>query len=105
MAAMLRAVVTCLAMTVVVAACTREVGGSPALPYTETPGPVVVLAADADDLMLDPAQMRAITGAGNTLTAIPSMDGKYPVDIDVLARGVPQPCRFIFAETETFGQA
>jgi hypothetical protein len=102
MVVMRRATVTCLAMAAVLAGCTRETSGSPALPYTETPGPVVVLAADADDLMLDLAQMRAITGAGDKLTAIPTMDGKYPVDIDILARGVPQPCRFIFAETETF---
>jgi hypothetical protein len=91
-------------MAVLVAGCTRQVNGSPALPYNETPGPVVVLAAHADDLMLDLARMRAITGAGEALTAIPTMDGKYPVDIEVLARGVPQPCRFIFAETETFSR-
>ena len=101
---MCRRVLGCVTMAVLVAGCTREVGGSAALPDNETPGPVVVLAADADDLMLDLARMRAITGAGDALTAIPTMDGKYPVDIDVLARGVPQPCRFIFAETETFSQ-
>jgi len=32
-----------------------------------------------------------------------SMDGKSPVDIDELAQAVPPDCRFIFAETATFG--
>ena len=40
---------------------------------------------DVETLMLDQAQMRAITGAGDDLTIIPSMDGKFPVDIDQLA--------------------
>jgi hypothetical protein len=90
-------------MALLIAGCTRQIAGSPALPYTETPGPALALAADADDLMLDLTRMRAITGAGDALTAIPSMDGKYPVDIDLLAKGVPPPCQFIFAETQTFG--
>jgi hypothetical protein len=47
--------------------------------------------------------MRAITGAGEHLTIIPTMDGTYPVDIDPLADTTPQECRFIFAETATFG--
>jgi hypothetical protein len=93
---------TCAATLLLLTGCTREIAGSPALPYTETPGPVQVLAADADQLMLDRRTMRALTGA-DTLSEIPSMDGKYPVDIDLLARGVPTPCQFIFAETQTFG--
>ncbi len=102
MAAMLLRVLTCSATLVLLTGCTRVVAGSAALPYTETPGPQVILAADADALMLDLAGMRAVTGAGDALTAIPSMDGKYPVDIDVLANGVSPPCQFIFAETQTF---
>jgi hypothetical protein len=102
MVVMARRVWTCAATLLLLTGCTREIGGSPALPYTETPGPVVALAADADDLMLDLTRMRAITGAGDALTPIPSMDGKYPVDIDLLAKGVPPPCQFIFAETQTF---
>jgi PknH-like extracellular domain len=93
---------TCAATLLLLTGCTRDIAGSPALPYTETPGPVRVLAADADQLMLDRRTMRALTGA-DTLSEIPSMDGKYPVDIDLLARGVPTPCQFIFAETQTFG--
>jgi hypothetical protein len=92
---------TCVATLLLLTGCTREITGAPVLPYTETPGPVVTLAADADDLMLELRTMRALTGA-DTLSPVSSMDGKYPVDIDLLARGVPPPCQFIFAETQTF---
>ena len=48
--------------------------------------------------------MRAITGAGEDLTVIPSMDGKFPVDIDGLVDpAAPAECRWYFAETQTFG--
>ncbi len=47
--------------------------------------------------------MRAITGAGDDLTVIPSMDGKFPVDVNAFADRVPPPCAWIFAETQTFG--
>ena len=53
--------------------------------------------------MLDQTQMRAITGAGDDLTIIPSMDGKFPVDIDQLSESAPPQCQWIFAETQTFG--
>ena len=58
---------------------------------------------DVETLMLDQAQMRAITGAGDDLTIIPSMDGKFPVDIDQLSESAPPQCQWIFAETQTFG--
>jgi hypothetical protein len=58
---------------------------------------------DVDRVLLEQSQMRAITGAGEDLTVIPSMDGKLPVDIDLMADAVPQPCRWYFAETQTFG--
>lgn len=58
---------------------------------------------DVDAVLLDQSQMRAITGAGGDLTVIPSMDGKQPVDIDQMADAVPPPCRWYFAETQTFG--
>lgn len=48
--------------------------------------------------------MRAITGADERLTIIPSMDGKSPIDIDTLADTAPPECRFVYAETITFGQ-
>jgi hypothetical protein len=58
---------------------------------------------DVEAVMLAQTQMRAITGAGDELTVIPSMDGKTPVDIDVLARPAPAPCRWYFQESTTFG--
>lgn len=81
--------------------CTLTVAGLGAKPTAEPPlwEPVV----DVDAAMLDLPQMRGITGAGEDLTVIPSMDSDYPVDIDLLARDAPRPCRFMFAETEVFG--
>jgi hypothetical protein len=58
---------------------------------------------DVETLMLDQSQMRAITGAGDELTIIPTMDGKVPVDIDQLAKTAPQQCKWVFEETQTFG--
>jgi hypothetical protein len=80
--------------------CTRLVGGA-ALP------PVGPLMADGvlsvGRLMLDTSRMRGITGSGEELTIIPTMDSTAPVDIDELAATVPPPCRFIYAETMVFG--
>jgi hypothetical protein len=59
---------------------------------------------DVEQLMLEPSQMRAITGAGDDLTIIPSMDGKIPVDIDQLAKTTPPQCQWLFEETQTFGR-
>jgi PknH-like extracellular domain len=85
-----------------VAACTHTVTGAA---IRATPGiddesrsPV-----DVESVMLKQTQMRAITGAGDDLTIIPSMDGKFPVDIEVLAEPAPAPCRWFFEETKTFG--
>jgi PknH-like extracellular domain len=58
---------------------------------------------DVDALLLEQSQMRAITGGGDDLTVIPSLDGKSPVDVTVFADRVPPQCRWIFAETQTFG--
>jgi hypothetical protein len=58
---------------------------------------------DVETVMLDQSQMRAITGAGDDLTIIPSMDGKSPVDIDQLAKTTPPQCQWVFEETQTFG--
>jgi hypothetical protein len=58
---------------------------------------------DVDGVLLEQSQMRAITGAGEDLTVIPSMDGKLPVDIDQMVDAVPPPCQWYFAETQTFG--
>ncbi len=58
---------------------------------------------DVEKVMLDQAQMRAITGAGEKLTVVPSMDGKIPVDVSDLMNGTPKECQWYFAETQTFG--
>jgi hypothetical protein len=58
---------------------------------------------DVESVMLDQAQMRAVTGAGDNLTIVPSMDGKIPVDVSDLMNGTPQECKWYFAETQTFG--
>lgn len=58
---------------------------------------------DVDTLLLERAQMQAITGAGEDLTAIPGMDSKVPVDIDLMLESVPPQCQWVFAETQIFG--
>lgn len=86
---------------VLTAACTRVVGGT-ALPGF-TGGARGVNGVNVDTILLDQSRMQAITGAGEHLSIIPSMDGTNPVDIDTLADTTPRPCRFLFAETATFG--
>lgn len=86
-------------VTALTAACTRVVGGEAVAPLNAVPFGVL----DAGAVLLDQARMRAITGAGDHLTIIPTMDGRYPVDIDDLATTAPPECRFVFAETATFG--
>ncbi len=83
--------------------CTRLVSGVAALPPTQMPGPVLPAGVDVDQIILGQPQMRGITGAGEDLTIIPSMDTKSPVDIEPLADTVPRQCRFVYAETATFG--
>jgi len=82
-------------------ACTRVVGGT-AVPGFGM-GARGVQGVNVDEILLDQSRMRAITGGGDNLTIIPSMDGTRPVDIDALADTTPRPCRFIYAETATFG--
>jgi len=83
------------------AACTRVVDGT-AMPAFGGGGRDVN-GVNVDTILLDQSRMRAITGAGEHLTIIPSMDGNNPVDIDTLADTTPQACRFIYDETITFG--
>lgn len=81
--------------------CTHWVDGAALPAFGETadrPGIV-----DVDRVLLSQSQMRAITGGGQDLNVIPTMDGKSPVDIEQLAEQVAPDCRFIFAETATFG--
>jgi hypothetical protein len=88
---------------VMLAACTRPVSGVAVLPPTATPGPILPAGVDVDRIMLDQEQMRGIAGAGEDLTEIPGTDSKSPVDNELLADTVPPECRFVYAETATFG--
>ncbi|BCO48087.1 sensor domain-containing protein [Mycobacterium intracellulare] len=81
--------------------CTRVVDGA-ALAGPDT-NRRVVQGINVDTILLDQSRMRAITGAGEHLTIIPSMDGTSPVNIDALAQTAPRECRFIYDETATFG--
>jgi PknH-like extracellular domain len=82
------------------AACTRVVGGAALPPFGAGPN---LSGVDVDRVLLDQSRMRAITGAGEHLTIIPSMDGKSPVDVDTLAKTAPPQCRFVYEDTATFG--
>jgi hypothetical protein len=99
MAVAVRLVVLCCA-ALLAAACTRVVGGDPEPAFGAGPNPSGV---DVNRVLLDQSRMRAITGADDHLTIIPSMDGDSPVDIDTLAGTAPPQCRFVFADTATFG--
>ena len=83
------------------AACTRVVGGLAVPAFGAAHRGVQGVNVDA--ILLDQPRMQAITGAGQHLTIIPTMDDTSPVDIDALANNTPQECRFLFAETATFG--
>lgn len=82
------------------AACTRVVEGTAVSAFG---GGLPVAGVDVDEVLLDQSRMRAITGGGDDLTIIPTMDGRQPVDIDTLADTAPPDCRFVYAETATFG--
>jgi hypothetical protein len=92
-------VVWCALLT---AGCSQMVSGSAlkAVPGIDDDS---LSPVDVETIMLDQSEMRAITGAGDDLTIVPSMDGKIPVDIDPLAETAPPQCKWIFAETQTFG--
>jgi len=87
---------------VIVAGCAHTVSGHAVRP---TPGidDDSLSPIDVETLMLDQSQMRAITGAGDDLTIIPTMDEKIPVDIEQLAKTTPPQCQWFFEETRTFG--
>jgi len=97
-----RAGLACCVAAAVLTGCTQWVDGSALRALSEPPyhPPGIV---DVDEVLLTQAQMQAITGGGQHLTIIPTMDGKSPVDVEQLAESVPRDCRFLFAETETFG--
>ncbi|MBS4726986.1 sensor domain-containing protein [Mycobacterium sp. SM1] len=77
----------------------RVVGGTPVfngLPYPTSP-------VDVDTILLDQSRMRAITRAGESLSVIPSMDTRHPMDLNILAETAPPQCQFVYSETATFG--
>ncbi len=100
MARLTRPLLLC-SVALLMAACTRVVGGTAVPAFGAAPRGVNGVNVDA--ILLDQSRMRAIAGAGDDLTIIPTMDGKYPVDINTLAETAPRPCRFVYAETATFG--
>ena len=99
MAVAVRPLVLCCA-ALLAAACTRMVGGAAVAPFGAERN---LSGVDVDRVLLDQSRMRAITGADEHLTIIPSMDGKSPVDVDTLAQTAPPQCRFVFEDTATFG--
>jgi PknH-like extracellular domain len=90
------------AAAVVAAGCTQTVSGAAmrAVPGMDDDS---LSPIDVEQILLDQPQMRAITGAGEDLSIIPSMDGKIPVDIEPLVQSAPPQCQWLFAETQTFG--
>jgi hypothetical protein len=90
------------AAAVLAAGCTQSVTGTAvrAIPGLDDDS---LSPIDVETVVLDQSQMRAITGAGEDLSIIPSMDGKIPVDIEPVAKGAPPQCEWLFAETQTFG--
>lgn len=98
----MRAGVACCAAATLLTSCTQWADGVPLRALSEPPysPPGIV---DVDQIMLTQVQIQAITGGGQDVTIIPSMDGKSMVDVDPLAEAVPRDCRFLFAETDTFG--
>lgn len=97
-----RPLALCFAAVLVAAGCAQTVGGR-ALRAAPGIDDESLSPVDVETLMLDQSQMRAIAGAGDDLTIIPSMDGKAPVDIDQLAKTTPPQCQWVFEETQTFG--
>ncbi len=101
MARLTRSLLLCGAV-LLTAACTRVVDGEAVASFGGG-GQRGVQGVNVDTILLDQSRMRAIAGAGDEMTIIPSMDATRPVDIDGLADTTPRPCRFIYAETATFG--
>ncbi len=98
----MRAGLWCCVAALAVTGCAQWTPGAPMRALSEPPyQPPGVVNVDA--VLLSQAQMQSITGGGPDLTIIPTMDGTVPVDIDALASSVPPECRFVFAETATFG--
>lgn len=84
-------------------ACTQQITGTAVPNASETvgaPAPPVT----AGTLLLGVERIRAITGGGDDLNIIPTMDTTSPVDIDPLVESGPPECALVFAETAVFGR-
>ncbi len=90
MPAALRSLAPWCVAVAITSGCTQVIDGH-ALRATPGIDDGSLSPVDVETIMLDQSQMRAITGAGEDLTIIPTMDGKIPVDIEPLA------------ETQVFG--
>lgn len=100
------------AVAILLSGCAQTVAGTATRPAPgldeDSRSPV-----DVDAVLLDRDQMRAITGSGPDLTAVPGMESKVPVDIpvnsgflpEVVVSSVPTQCEWLFAETMVFGTA
>jgi PknH-like extracellular domain len=88
------------AVALLAAGCAHIVNGTAVPGYGAAPN---LSGVDVNRVLLDQSRMQAITGGGEHLTIIPSMDGDSPVDIDSLAPSAPPECRFVFADSATFG--
>lgn len=75
-------------------------GTTEALPST---APASRAASALAGVLLQQSQLRAITGAGEDLSAIPGADGKYPVDVGAFARSALPECAWVLVETHTLG--
>jgi hypothetical protein len=94
------------AVAIVASGCSQSVYGT----AVRTPPGIdedSMSPVDVDTVLLDRAQMQAVTGAGEDLTAIPGTESKAPVDFGtvpgLVPSSVPQQCNWIYAETQVFG--
>jgi hypothetical protein len=89
------------AVAILLAGCTQTVPGtalrSAPLLDEDSRSPV-----DVDAVLLDRAQMQAVTGSGPDLTPVPGMESKVPVDVP---GGASSECGWVLAESEVFGPA
>src|SRR6202012_1199848 len=80
--------------------CSHIVGGTAVPGYGAAPN---LSGVDVNRVLLEQSRMQAITGGGEHVTVIPSLDGRPPVHIDALPPSAPPECRFVFADSATFG--
>src|ERR1700722_4748302 len=86
---MARRLMLCAA-ALLAAGCTHIVGGTAVPGYGAAPN---LSGVDINRVLLEQSRMQAITGGGEHLTIIPSMDGDSPVDVDPPAPSAPPRLR------------